>query len=386
MDTKERKQRRPARTPEEAAARRQRSEQQRARRNAVNQDSQRKQPTRRRAGAVGTVDRSGIESGHHSVPRQRTVRRPESEQIPEVIYSMPKPFSRGRFFLKLLTVAAVVLAVMSCLSLFFRVDEILVSGAEKYSPYSIKVASGIEEGDSLLQLSEPRTAGKIIDSLPYIKSVKISRTLPGTVNIQVQELEVTYAIQAIDETWWLIASDGRVIEQIDAAQASSYTKIVGLVTEATRINQPIQVIQMTEPEAQTNTESTDPEQSSEPTTEEDETGNSTQPTAESEQDPSVQTETQAPDEESLNTLLSILGELERNEVIGQMSVIDLSSLTDISMEYGTRFHVILGTTEDLGYKIAAMKSAVEQLQEYEIGELDVSFKLSNKVVFNPTKA
>lgn len=386
MDTKERKRRRPARTPEEAAARRQQSPQQRSQRSAPQQPS-RSQTARRRSSSGRTIDRSRTASDQTRAPRQRAVREPERENIPEVTYSMPKPFSKGLFLLKIITVVAVVLAVMSCLSLFFHVDEVLVSGAEKYTPYAIKMASGIEEGDALLRISEPRTAGKIIDALPYIKSVRISRNLPGTVGIQVQELEVTYAIQAIDGSWWLIAADGRVVDQIDATQASAYTKIVGVLAEAPRTNQQIQAAQMLPTDEEqtsdaTVTEETAASENTEETTDENgETAETAEP-----QDLTLPGIPQEGDQERLDTALAILDQLERNEVIGQMSVIDVTSLTNITMEYGSRFHVLLGTSEDLGYKIAAMRSAVEQLQEYEIGELDISFKLKNQVIFNPASA
>lgn len=368
MDTKERKRRRPAQSPEEAAARRQKAAQTRGNRGVPQQS--RSQTTRRRSSNTGTIDRSRMASAQTRPPRQRAVREPDRENIPEVTYSMPKPFSRGLFLLKLVTVVAVVLAVMSCLSLFFQVDEILVSGADQYTPYAIKMASGIEEGDALLRISEPRTAGKIIDALPYVKSVKIGRNLPGTVNIQVEELEVTYAIQSIDESWWLIASDGRVVEQIDTTEASSYTKIVGVLAEAPRTNQQIQAADLLQADAEETVEEETAAENAEA----------------SDQELTPPEQTQETDQERMNTVLAILDQLERNEVIGQMSVIDVSSLTNITMEYGDRYHVVVGTTEDLGYKIAAMTSAVEQLKEYEIGELDVSFKVSDKVIFNPASA
>lgn len=386
MDTKERKRRRPARTPEEASARRQRSTQQHTKRNALQQEVSRSQAVQRRTSAKGSIGRSGMASAQTGVPRRRTVRRPESENIPDVTYSMPKHFSRGRFLLKMVTVVAVVLAVMSCLSLFFKVEQVLVSGAQQYTPYSIKMASGIAEGDPLLQISEARTAGKIIDALPYIKSVKISRNLPSTVTIQVQELEVTYAIEAIDESWWLIASDGRAVEQIDATEASAYTKIVGMLVDVPQTNQQIQAAQMLPPASEEASDETTGDETAADATAEQTGETSEQQSDATAQDMTLSVEQQEEEKERMTTLLAILDQLEQNEVIGQMSVIDVTSMTNITMEYGKRFHVVLGTNEDLGYKIAAMASAVEQLQAYEIGELDVSFKLSDKVIFNPANA
>ena len=322
------------------------------------------QTQRRRATGSAAVNRRR-RNPEQMTRRNRVVRAPD-HNIPEVTYTMPKPFSRGGFLLKIVTVVAVVGAFLACLSLFFKVDSVKVVGAEKYSPYMIKEASGIEIGDSLLGLSEPRAAGRIIDALPYVRDVKIGRTLPGTVNIQIRELDVTYAIEAIDGTWWLIASDGRVIDQIDSTAATGYTRLLGVRAEAPRINQQIQAFSAAPvPEIPVATE------------------DGSEATEATDAGLMLPTQPQITDADRLRVALELLTLLEQNEVIGDMASIDVSSLTNITMEYSTRFHVVVGTTENLSYKIAAMVSAIDQLEEYEIGELDVSFKFSEKVIFNP---
>ena len=55
----------------------------------------------------------------------------------------------------------------------------------------------------------------------------------------------------------------------------------------------------------------------------------------------------------------------------------------ITMEYGQRLHVVLGTEENLAYKVQYMALAIGQMEEYETGELDVSFKYSDKALLNP---
>ena len=47
---------------------------------------------------------------------------------PEVVYTPARPFSRNRFLLKLLTVVAVVIAIIFGTSIFFKVDTFVVSG------------------------------------------------------------------------------------------------------------------------------------------------------------------------------------------------------------------------------------------------------------------
>ena len=285
-------------------------------------------------------------------PRRRP--NPEPAEIPEVHYSMPKPFSRGKFFLKLGSAAAVVLAILACLSLFFRVDSVTVAGAKMYTPYTVQQASGIDEGDSMLGISEPRVIGKLIRTLPYIKEARIVRHLPGEVIIEITEMDVTYAVEAADGSWWLIASDGRVLEQTDETAALGYTMLRGVIADAPAVG------------GQITAAAVNPEP------------------AETEEGGEAPPDTGDPDApERLSTALAILQELEKNEIIGQMTVIDVSDLQNLSMDYGTRIHVLLGSRESLGYKIASMTSAVSQLEEYEIGELDVSFRFDEKVYFNP---
>ena len=338
MDTNEKKRRRPAPAGQKRDPRRQPEAQPRPRRKPEEQPRPKRKP-------------EGEPLRQKPAPKRRP--NPAPADIPEVHYTAPKPFSRGKFVLKLCSVAAVVLAVLACLSLFFRVDSVTVAGAQKYSPYSVQQASGIEEGDSILAISEPKVIGKLIRSLPYVKEARIVRHLPGEVIIEIVEMDVTYAVEASDGSWWLIASDGRVLEQTDETAALGYTMLRGVIAE------------VPQPGGQITAAAAAPEETA----------------AEGGEDVP---DTGDPDAaERLSTALVILQELEKNEVIGQMTVIDVSDLQNLSMDYGTRIHVLLGTGDSLGYKIASMTSAVSQLEEYEIGELDVSFRFDEKVYFNP---
>ena len=67
--------------------------------------------------------------------RRKTVKKPEKKPAQEVVYLPPKPFNRNRLLLHLATVAAVVIALIIGITLFFKVDsdKILVSGNAQYS-------------------------------------------------------------------------------------------------------------------------------------------------------------------------------------------------------------------------------------------------------------
>ena len=90
--------------------------------------------------------------------------RPKKESQIQVQYTPAKPFNRNRFLLHMATVLAVVLAVVLVMSIFFKVGQVMVSGTEKYTPWEIKEAAGIQDGDALLSLSEAKITAKIQES------------------------------------------------------------------------------------------------------------------------------------------------------------------------------------------------------------------------------
>lgn len=316
--------------------------------------------TARRTAGTGSRDaRRRTSRAPEQARRQRRVVRPPKEDIPAVVYTMPQPFRRSSFLLKLVSVVAVVAALMMALSLFFRVEEVVVSGTEKYTPWMIKEASGISDGDSLLGISDARVTGNIISKLPYVKYARVGIKLPGTVHIEIVELDMTYAIQARDGSWWLIAADGRVVEQIETTASAGYTRIFGVQADAPRVEQQVQAAEHADVPPETPTDET-------------EDGGVTLPTV-----------AQITGAQRLDAVLTILAALEENGVIGQIASIDVTNLNDISMEYGQRLHVVLGTAENLEYKVTYMAQAVQQIEEYQTGELDVSFKYSDKALLNP---
>ena len=85
----------------------------------------------------------------------------------------------------------------------------------------------------------------------------------------------------------------------------------------------------------------------------------------------------------LDAALSILQSLERNGVIGQIASVNVQSLSDIQLQYGQRFQVRLGTTENLDYKIRYMSQAISQMEDYQTGQLDVSFEYGEEGIFTP---
>jgi len=293
-----------------------------------------------------------------SKPKRR-VSRPSRPMQP-VIYTQPKIFNRNRLFIQLAGVFAVVMALIMGLSVFFRVETITVSGANAYSAWAIREASGIQEGDYLMTFSKARACAKIKAELPYVDTVRVGIKLPDTVNIVIEEIDVVYSVQDQNGAWWLITSEGLVMEQTDAAGAGDYTKVIGV-----KLSDP-------EPEKQATAyqELISAQQPEDETLPE---GETTVPT------PLVVTEQQ-----KLSAALEVLQALEANEIVGEAASVDVTDLTRIELWYGTRYQVNLGDTNNMDYKIACLKGAVGKLSDYDSGELDISFTIwPDQVTYTP---
>ena len=118
-----------------------------------------------------------------------------------MIYTQPQAINRNRIVIQLLTVLAVVAALVLGLAVFFKVETITVTGAEVYSAWTVREASGISEGDNLLTFSHARAGAKIKANLPYVNTLRFGIKLPDTVNIIIEEDDVVYAIQDANSQW-----------------------------------------------------------------------------------------------------------------------------------------------------------------------------------------
>lgn len=267
----------------------------------------------------------------------------------EIVYTQAKPFAVSTFLIHLMTVVAVVAAVILGMSIFFKVGVVNVAGSQKYTPWDIKEASGIQEGENLLTLNKGRAVGKIKAALPYVDEVRIGIELPKTVNIEITELAVTYAIATPDNDWWLMDSEGQILEPINRIEAKNHTQILGITVTDPAVGQ--QAV-ATEPEPET-IDATDASG---------ETVDMTVPVT-------IQ------GRERLDAVLMILQYLEENGILGQMASVDVTDLANIVLWYGERYRIELGDTSQLSRKIRSFTLAIDQMSEYQTGVLDVSFTI-----------
>lgn len=309
----------------------------------------------RRAKQNREAEKARLRRRERAQRRNRQAKRP----MPALVYTQPAAFNRSKLVMELLIVTAVVLAVVVGLSIFFKVEKITVSGANAYSEWVIREASGIQEGDNLMTINRPRASGRIVAELPYVKSVRIGIKLPDTVNIIIEEVNVVYAISSTDGLWWLITSEGKVAEQTDGGTAANYTKILGVELESPLLGEMATAFEIP---------------TTEPTQETDAQGN-----------PIGTIPVVVSNEERLSVALEILRALEANDIVGEAANVDVSDLSEIELWYGEQYQVKLGDTSEIERKIASMYAAInsEKLKN-GYGVLDVSFTIwADKVMYTP---
>lgn len=288
-------------------------------------------------------------------PVKRRKNQPEKEEnsSPDVVYQPAQHFSRNRLILHLVTVAAVVVAILLGISVFFNVENYSVSGCDKYSVEQIWEASGIRQGENLLTLGIPQASARIMEKLPYIASVRIGIKLPNTVYIEVVESKVVYALQAEDQSWWLINSEGKVVDQAADGEQTSFTKIVGVKITAPQPGQAAVAHEI----------------------------GSTQTDADGNPIPVTIKEA-----EKLQTAVDILQYLESNGIIGTAASVDVTDMGNIELWYGKQYRVKLGNDSQLLYKISCFNSFLKHptTDPYESGEVDCSFTTwPDRVGFTP---
>lgn len=307
--------------------------------------------TKRRA--TRPVSRKTADTGKAPV-RQTVTRR--KKPTPDVVYIPAKPFNRNRLLLSLAITLAVVLALSFSISIFFSVEVVTVSGAEKYDAWTVKEASGIQYGDNLLSFGKAKAAGKIKLELPYVNTVRIGIKLPNTVNIEITEWDVLYSVRDAANGWWLMNSEGTIIDNVDSATAGEYTKVLGITVADPVEGQPAKAL---------------------------ETSNATDTSGET-----LLSVVRASDQ--LNVALTIISCLEDNGIIGEIASVDVSDMGNLELWYGQRFQVRLGESTDLNYKIKWLKAVVKgddeqnSLKEYDSGILDISFTIKqDQVIYDP---
>lgn len=220
----------------------------------------------------------------------------------------------------LLITAVVVGAVMS-VTVLFPVTNVTASGSKIYSEAQIVKSSGVNSEDNLFTLTQKEVIRSLQRALPYIDTVSLERSLPGSIHIKVTDAK-EYACYKIDDMYYAVSSKGMVLKQYDSPPENTFNIVCGGVT--CRIGSPIIF-----------------------------------------------------EDENMNALIDELINLLDSHNIKTESI-DVTDKYNITVMADGRFEVLLGTESDLDRKIAHLESMIKSIEPERSGKINLSMWTSKK--------
>lgn len=207
---------------------------------------------------------------------------------------------------------------MAALSLFFKADQLFVTGTSRYSREQVIQASGIRQGENLFLLNKNRAADNITGQLPYVESVRIWRQLPNVLRIEVTECSCPLAIRQ-DGVLWLVNGSGKLIDCLGEGQGSSYPLVTGLTLTSPQLGQTLQ-----------------PEES---------------------------------DREQWQLLQELWQQLLERDMAGDVQELHLEEAGLLTLRYQQRLTVQLRAEDDFAYRLNYLSAVVERLDSDDRGTI-----------------
>lgn len=226
------------------------------------------------------------------------------------------------FLYKLLSMLVICGAIVAALTLFFRVNTVVVSGQQRYTQQQILDASGIQTGDNLFLLNKYDVANQIIGELPYIETIRINRKLPDTLLVEVQECSAVLAVVQ-ENNAWLVSPTGKIVDRKAAAAADQYPIIDGCTLLSPSVGSSL----------------------------------------------ALGTKYARKQE----SLLSLLGQLDQEGLMDQVDAVHLGEADVLTMDYAGRFQVEMHYHTDYSRDIRALLKTIEKLETNETGTIELTW-------------
>lgn len=126
------------------------------------------------------------------------------------------------FLVLVLTGAAVL-----CLAMFFRTKAVTVTGNQRYTDEELISASGIQLEQNIFSVDRERTAAQVMDAFSYLEQVEVVPVLPTTMEIRVVESVPRLSVVNNAESYALLSTGGRVIEQCAGLAGEDLPLVLG---------------------------------------------------------------------------------------------------------------------------------------------------------------
>ena len=236
------------------------------------------------------------------------------------------------FYIILVLVLAFIVAV-ALFRFFFRVEKITAEGSTRYSFEDIVNDSGIVKGQSMFFISESKVQERLKSKYPYIEKVTVDRKMPSGVKITVEERSVMAYI-GVNGELFALSEDMYVLDRI--TENDLHDGLIKINASVSNLRKAVvgELLEFFDPKTS-------------------------------------------------KCIFTLLETLDENGVKDQVSSINADNRFSLSMRYGDRFTVYLGSIEDIEIKIPFLIGIIESLGKTDKGKIDVSS--AENATFSPEK-
>ncbi len=188
---------------------------------------------------------------------------------------------------------------------FFLVKEVAYYGYERVSVEEIETAAAVPVGENTFKL-KMSDIEKRVETLPYVKEARVRRKLPDCINIMVFEREI-FAYVTFAGSWYAVDEEGYVLEQF-AACPEDHVALSGLSVVTAAVGEKLEF---------------------------GENG-----------------------EDAFSAAKEIVGTAQQQEILENISNLDVSDLSNITFIYGGKYTVKFGSHLDAEQKMIYLKNVV----------------------------
>lgn len=193
-----------------------------------------KKPVQQRTIPQADVDRQAEEILNK--PKKSTRQQNYSKPLApakEPISPYKRKMKRVLFYFITIVILFAVCCVLS-LTVFFKIDNIEVQGKTRYDKNDIIASCLINKGDNLILCSTGGGEDKIKNDFPYIEEVNIEKKLFNTIIINVTEAKPTSVIESKGQ-YVVLSKTGKIIE-IDKEKKYSVPTVLGAELENVKLS------------------------------------------------------------------------------------------------------------------------------------------------------
>lgn len=268
--------------------------------------------------------------------------------------------------------AVLAVGVVLSVNLLFKVTDFRVENTDRTTPANTGIYTeqqiidllGVQTGDNLFGFSTREKSEQLQAQLPYLDVVEVDIQMPGTVVIKVQPATERFTLETT--AGWLVLSDGLKVLRAEASRPEGLILLDAGVRSDSQLT-PGSYLYLA---ADSALPAATPE-----------TAETADPAGEADADPSA--DSNAQEETTINDVLfAIIDKMEEQQLLDGVSLISLRDLDEINFLYQGRVSVLLGTSNNLDYKMRMAANVIldvdgKGLTQTDHGTLDVSYQRSD---------